>query len=111
MENEFGSTDPQSKWKRGSAGVFAVGQAVQHKRTEERGIILQEWGSWKACRICFAEMPLGAPQCPSCASPTSKWWRGIWAANTFTISGDGIYEVDFASGRKSVSRDMLKSAS
>ena len=57
--------------------IITIREAVQHKR-HGRGVVVRQWGSWKACKICLA--PEG--ECNH-------------KRLLFDVSGQDIYDVRF----------------
>lgn len=60
------------------------------------GIVVAEWGAWRACRSCFC--PIDYERHTDC--------RGV---QTFMVGGRGIVDVEFEDGKtRSIHRDWLR---
>jgi hypothetical protein len=75
---------------------LSIGTTVDH-RIHGRGVVMQGWGAWNACRNCYARVE--GTHCPGCKTD-----------DLLQVSGLGIYDVRFFGDGKthSVNRCHLR---
>lgn len=69
-----------------------------HSRIYGNGIVLEQWGSWYACRGCYLELSPNQLACPEC-SAKQRFDENGQAPAVVQVSGHGVYDVIFAGGK------------
>lgn len=96
------------------SGVVSLktGDRVEHA-VHGRGRVLEEWGSWRACRACFGEVDVVGEECPLCGNGPGVQAGGeavglYWQR----VSGAGVYDVLFDGDRRcrSINEEWLRDA-
>ena len=99
---------PYSLGSTNNSGAFGPGDRVFDMR-RGLGTIIEQWGSWLACRYCFKQYgPKDQPTC-NCSGDI----RAHNEPRAFLVSGAGIYNVRFDDrtiGLAPVNQEWLQAA-
>lgn len=71
------------------------GTSVEHKLYGP-GVVQCEWGSWKACKVCYGEVEGKGEKCPMCGSEGesgSLWWHRVSGRDVFDVMFTGECRV------------------